>query len=337
MKFILFLLTFYTVYAYDDFRNVKVKRRGYYQEEEKLPEIPPPLGPTYDSVMEYLNMLDTLEPCDYRVLEDAPSVDEIPDEPFVIKNYSYNMKNTEHMTFDYFYNRYKRKIIGVDTPGSQAPPTKDLRLIELGDYFNNYMLPLEELPYEKVRNEYKNLTQTYLWGPTSGCAYIKQMFPHRLDEIEGCLWDAVDADERGHYQFFLHIDDQKKFDVNPWAPDTKLKTEQTRDLLNAGISGRLQGLNFHQHTHIANHLVWGKVVWFMYEPKLRVKDEERSALDMIDIMVNDYMKHAEFRRPRVCVQTPGDLIHVPDMWNHMTINLQTSFKYGFTHFPEYKI
>jgi len=56
MKFILFLLTFYTVYAYEDFRNVKVKRRGYYQEEEKLPEIPPPLGPTYDSVMEYLNV-----------------------------------------------------------------------------------------------------------------------------------------------------------------------------------------------------------------------------------------------------------------------------------------
>jgi len=97
----------------------------------------------------------------------------------------------------------------------------------------------------------------------------------------------------------------------------------------------LSGSPIHFHRNAWNILIYGQKRWFLYPPDKAFYSKEH---------VWDWWKKSnqdgrwEGSQPLECVQYPGDMIFVPDMWGHGVINLKESiglaseFIYGASEF-----
>ena len=93
----------------------------------------------------------------------------------------------------------------------------------------------------------------------------------------------------------------------------------------------LSGAPVHFHRNAWNVLVYGQKRWFLYPPDKAFYSKEP---------VWKWWKESYRRSPDAleCVQYPGDMVFVPDMWGHAVINLRESvgvaseFIYGASEF-----
>lgn len=93
----------------------------------------------------------------------------------------------------------------------------------------------------------------------------------------------------------------------------------------------LSGAPMHFHRNAWNVLIYGQKRWFMYPPDRAIYSKKH----VLDWWKESYRSHPDALE---CVQYPGDLVYVPDMWGHAVINLRESigiaseFVYGASEF-----
>ena len=111
------------------------------------------------------------------------------------------------------------------------------------------------------------------------------------------------------------------------------QTEITTDKIQFYVGGALSGAPPHFHRTAWNFLVYGKKRWFIFPPK----DAFYSKEHVWDWWRERY-RDGKGARAWECIQYPGDLMVLPDMWGHAVINLQESvgvaseFVYGASEF-----
>lgn len=83
------------------------------------------------------------------------------------------------------------------------------------------------------------------------------------------------------------------------------------------MGGKLAGATMHFHAHAYNMLFFGYKKWNLLPPRYT---------EMSGMSALDYMEDAKKRgiKPYTCTQRPGDLVIVPRMYGHATLN-----EYGF--------
>lgn len=91
----------------------------------------------------------------------------------------------------------------------------------------------------------------------------------------------------------------------------------------------LSGAPQHFHRSAWNVLIFGQKRWFLFPPTDAIYSRQH---------VWEWWKGRSHTRGLECVQHPGDLVFVPDMWGHAVINLRESigfaseFVYGASEF-----
>jgi len=91
----------------------------------------------------------------------------------------------------------------------------------------------------------------------------------------------------------------------------------------------LSGAPLHFHRSAWNVLIFGQKRWFLIPPRHAIYSRQH---------VWDWWKGRSHQKRLECVQHPGDLVFVPDMWGHAVINLRESigiaseFVYGGSEF-----
>lgn len=93
----------------------------------------------------------------------------------------------------------------------------------------------------------------------------------------------------------------------------------------------LSGAPVHFHRNAWNLLIYGQKRWFLYPPNKAFYSKEH---------VWDWWRETYSKSPDAleCVQYPGDLVFIPDMWGHAVINLRegvgmaSEFIYGASEF-----
>ena len=98
----------------------------------------------------------------------------------------------------------------------------------------------------------------------------------------------------------------------------------------------LSGAPVHFHRSAWNLLVYGEKRWFLFPPNTAFYSKQH----VWDWWQNEYIKASSAIHSRAleCVQHPGDLVFVPEMWGHGVINLRESvglaseFVYGSSEF-----
>jgi hypothetical protein len=79
------------------------------------------------------------------------------------------------------------------------------------------------------------------------------------------------------------------------------------------MGGKNAGATMHFHTHAFNMLFFGYKTWQLLPPRYS---------EMSGMAARQYMDDAKLRgvKPYTCVQRPGDLVIVPRMYGHATLN-----------------
>ena len=95
------------------------------------------------------------------------------------------------------------------------------------------------------------------------------------------------------------------------------------------VGGALSGAPVHYHSSAWNVLVYGQKRWFIFPPHQSFYSKQH---------VWEWWKTRNRPQALECVQHPGDMIVLPDMWGHAVINLRESvglaseFIYGSSEF-----
>lgn len=196
--------------------------------------------------------------------------------------------------------------VGLDYAGSGGSPTKLWRASSLKHYILNYIMPLSNMSvYESLNDD---LVKTYLWGPTDECER------HRSE----------DECQVKHQTEFVPTDVHSMYTC-PWEGNTGIVW---------GLAGKYTGLPWHQHRWVSNELIYGKKLWLLYDKNYKIDTENKTSIELLFDMVNEYIDDPEFVAPQICVQNEGDVINVPRLWNHMTFNLETVAMVGCIYDPE---
>ncbi len=100
----------------------------------------------------------------------------------------------------------------------------------------------------------------------------------------------------------------------------------------------LSGSPIHFHRNAWNILIYGQKRWFLYPPDKAFYSKQRVLDWWRDNHIDGEGAWSKEAPPLECVQYPGDMMFVPDMWGHGVINLKESiglaseFVYGASEF-----
>ena len=92
--------------------------------------------------------------------------------------------------------------------------------------------------------------------------------------------------------------------------------------LSFGIAGPGSGVPFHTHGPTFAETVYGRKRWFLYSPSVQPKFDP----DMITLrwFLEVYPTLAGGSKPYECTLQPGEVIFLPNMWWHATLNVDTA-------------
>ena len=98
--------------------------------------------------------------------------------------------------------------------------------------------------------------------------------------------------------------------------------------LSFGIGSSGSGVPFHTHGHVFAEVFYGKKRWWLQEPHPHLEPRFNGDESSLAWLLNVYPTLTEDERPRLheCVCDVGDMLYIPGLWHHATLNLgQTVF------------
>lgn len=214
--------------------------------------------------------------------------------PMLIQNHDLNRELRDALNLTMLYERYFDREVGLDFPGTRPSPTPKWQSMKLGKYIKdhvNHSRPVD--------------TGIYLWGPTDTC----DRFYKVGKKCEKSVDSSMMPKELVHK--FTCVDRENEYKL-------------------FGLNGPYTGINFHQHDPVVNEVIFGERIWFFYEPGTLIDDQGKTAIEMINDMVNYFWDDPMFLKPLLCRVGPGDTVLVPDGWLHMTLNLKPTLVGGCT-------
>jgi len=215
---------------------------------------------------------------------DIPQYESMPNEwlnkAFVVRNHHVPDSFKAEVELDTLYTKYGHLEIGIDHPASTRPPSPYWQRSTMKDYIDNHVLRFHNNSME-YKMEADYLDMT-LFGPTDIL-------------LHGDGHNMIPKDVQDQYQC------------------------TTREkLFGLGVKGT--GFNFHAHTQVFNHLIYGKKLWFLTDTVPSISD--RTSMSLI---VHDLLREREKLNLKVCILEDGDMISIPTNMYHATFNLETSF------------
>ena len=91
------------------------------------------------------------------------------------------------------------------------------------------------------------------------------------------------------------------------------------------LGGAGSGVGFHRHGHAWNVVVYGRKRWFLYPPSFEHSTVvlSNSSLDGVG-WAKRYLWRVEGTplAPLECTLGPGEMLYIPQDWNHATINVR---------------
>ena len=93
----------------------------------------------------------------------------------------------------------------------------------------------------------------------------------------------------------------------------------TSPRLTVGAAG--SGIAFHLHAATYTELFYGRKRWSLYAPGTLPKVGYNPAAPHITWVESIWPTLSPAERPLECVQGPGDVLYIPDGWEHATLNL----------------
>jgi len=102
---------------------------------------------------------------------------------------------------------------------------------------------------------------------------------------------------------------------------SSISERNRRALFGIGAAG--SGVYFHKHSSTWRALVHGKTKWYLYPPGSHIG---KSFGTMREWLADERArsKKEDVVRPLEIVQNAGDILYLPDLWMHATVNLQFS-------------
>mmetsp|Transcript_93933 Transcript_93933/g.176548 ORF Transcript_93933/g.176548 Transcript_93933/m.176548 type:complete len:481 (+) Transcript_93933:69-1511(+) len=98
-------------------------------------------------------------------------------------------------------------------------------------------------------------------------------------------------------------------------------------LIGAGMSG----VGFHRHSATLQMLAHGYKRWFFYPPEKSPPGGDHGGWPVYDWTDSVYPKLEADLKPIECIQKPDDLIWVPELWFHATLNLGDTVAVSIQH------
>eukprot|EP00163_Fabomonas_tropica_P025616 TRINITY_DN446_c0_g2_i11.p1 TRINITY_DN446_c0_g2~~TRINITY_DN446_c0_g2_i11.p1 ORF type:complete len:670 (+),score=96.30 TRINITY_DN446_c0_g2_i11:180-2189(+) len=100
----------------------------------------------------------------------------------------------------------------------------------------------------------------------------------------------------------------------------RLCGQYTRPQISVGSYG--SGAPFHSHVSAWNAVIYGRKRWFVVPPGVaKLRDVETSQQPLSWFQDGNYQQLREAGDVQECVQHAGDVVFVPRLWSHATINL----------------
>lgn len=229
--------------------------------------------------------------CDFDVVDDWDGT--LYDRPTLIRNHDLNKELRKELNLTVLYEKYGDRDVGVDYPGSIAPPTPKWQTMKLGKYIKRYVNHSKPVA-EMLTGKHKGI---YLWGPTDTCDRFYKFGKKCEQSLDSSMMPKELV---------------KKFRCVDRENGAKL----------FGLNGAYTGVNFHHHDPVVNEVIFGERIWFFYKAGTRINDQGKTAIEMIQDMVMDYWDDPTFVKPLLCRVGPGDTVFIPDNWVHMTFNLK---------------
>lgn len=233
--------------------------------------------------------------CNIEVVTDLTSVSF--DQPFILRRGKEHLNTIqEEMNIDKLLSSIGDKIVGVDYPGPEPPPSPAWKEITMREYLDT-ILPLENMSLAEALLSNKRMV--HLWGPSDACnrfspdcddPFSTRFVPHHVYPMYKCPWEGA------------------------------------KDIL-WGLAGKYTGLPFHSHGWVSNEVIYGKKLWMVYEPEVRYHTYNYTTLDILHDMM-EYIEDRDFRFPKMCILEEGDVINIPSFWEHLSFNLETTMMVG---------
>tara|TARA_B110000008_G_scaffold277078_1_gene317628 strand:- start:3219 stop:4043 length:825 start_codon:yes stop_codon:yes gene_type:complete len=254
-------------------------------------------------VDEYIDNLD----CTIDVIDSVPENLTPDGEPFIFRRGVNHLKKIQQeLSIHNLKTVHGQKNIGLDYPGPMASPTPAWRSTTLEYYIQEYINKLDKFDiYDAFDSD---ITRAYLWGPTDSCDR------HRSNCTKNHITEFV---PESAYEMY----------TCPWMDDDK-------DSVVWGMGGKFTGLPFHNHRWVSNEIVYGKKIWFLYEPEHNIDAQNFTSIDMIFTMIEEYIDDETFIPPKMCILNEGDVINIPSRWNHMSFNLETTVMVACVYEPQ---
>lgn len=243
-------------------------------------------------------------------------VDEIPEDlslesgPFVYNRGVEHLKQLqEDLSLENLLKNYADKHVGIDYPGFVASPTASWKNVTLKHYINEYLKKLENMTVYEAHGS--NVSKAYLWGPTDS-----KLFQH--DNLKG--FDNYKSQ-------FVPAESYDLYECPWWSKEYDLDYQQVV----YGMGGKYTGLAFHSHRWVSNEIIYGKKLWLLYPPEKGVDTRNMTSIELLFTMIEEYVDDDTFDLPLMCILEPGELISIPNGWNHMSFNLETTVMVGCVH------
>lgn len=232
-------------------------------------------------------------PCDIPIRSELPDDIRSIDEPFIYRRGTSHLKQMQN---DLSIDNLLQTNGDVKVGIDYAGSTAPVTKLWQSTTLGEYLREYV-IPLEKMSMEEASASELkymYLWGPTDP---FDEFIPDNVKQQYECL-----------------IEDPTKI---IW-----------------GVAGKYTGLAFHDHpVAVLNEIIYGKKLWLMYPEGTKMKTRNLTSMELLEMMVNDYMGQSGFEMPQMCIVEEGDVAYIPFNWVHMSYNIETTTMVGCVFYP----
>ena len=99
------------------------------------------------------------------------------------------------------------------------------------------------------------------------------------------------------------------------------------------VHGRGVRIGIKIYVSVGSYGLYGKKLWLLYPVGTKLKTRNLTSMELLEMMVNDYMGQSDFEMPQMCIVEEGDVAYIPSHLVHMSYNIETTSMVGCVFYP----